>query len=87
MKFFFETTELLHHLDISGMDFDSQSLIQLFEVMATSPNLMVIHVDDTHLIEARNANLLSEILSIFKLEENDSICRGKETLRYVTNDK
>ena len=47
MRLFFELTDLLHHLDISGMQFDNFSLLNLCEMMATCPNLMVIHLDDS----------------------------------------
>jgi len=87
MSLFFELTDLLHHLDISGMQFDKTSLLHLCELMATCPNLMCIHLDDSQLIDKRNEELLLEIFSIFKLENNDSVCRGKQTMKDVTNDK
>jgi len=31
--------------------------------------------------------MLREIFSIFKLEENDTICRGKQVMKDLTNDK
>ena len=77
MSLFFELTDLLNHLDISGMQLDNQSLLLLCENMACCPNLMVIHLDDCQIIDVRNEDLLHEIFSIFKLEYNESIYRGK----------
>jgi hypothetical protein len=56
-------------------------------MMATCPNLMVIHLDDSHIIDQRNEDILLEIFSIFKLEYYPSVCRGKETMKDVTNDQ
>ena len=77
MALFFELTDLLNHIDMSGMQLDNQSLLHLCEQMATCPNLMVIHLDDCQIIDARNEDLIVEIFSIFKLENNESICRCK----------
>lgn len=77
MSIFLELTDLLNHLDMSGMNFDEKSLIRLCETMATCPNLMAIHLNDYQLLDHRNHDLLREVFCIFKLEENESICRGK----------
>ena len=77
MSVFFELTDLLNHLDMSGMNLDSSSLIKLCEQMATCPNLMAIHLNDYQLLDNRNQDLFGEIFCIFKIEENESICRGK----------
>jgi hypothetical protein len=87
MCLFFELTDLLNHIDISGMQFDNQSLLNLCENMATCPNLMVIHLNDSHLLEKRYEEVLLEICSIFKVEYNESICRGKQTMKDITNDQ
>jgi hypothetical protein len=87
MCLFFELTDLLNHIDISGMQFDNHSLLHLCENMATCPNLMVIHLNDSQIIDRRNEYQLLEIFSIFKLEYNESICRGKQTMKDITNDK
>ena len=87
MCLFFDLTDLLNHVDMSGMNFDSHSLIQICEKMATCPNLMAIHLNDYHLLDQRNEDLLREIFCIFKLEENESICRGKQVMKDLTNDE
>jgi hypothetical protein len=89
MKAFFELADLLNHLDISGMNFDEQSLITLCEVMFCCPSLMGIHMNDNHLNEQRNEELLKEILSIFDLGDNDvnEMNRAKKELKELNNDK
>ena len=89
MKTFFETTDLLNHLDISGMNFDDSSLITLCESLSCCPNLMAIHLNDNHLMEHRNENLLKEILSIFDLGDHEtaSLCRAKKETRDLNNDR
>ena len=89
MKIFLELTDLLNHLDISGMNFDDKSLIKLCEVMSCCPNLMVIHLSDNHLLEHRNESLLKEVLSIFDLSDHDitEINRSKKETKEINNDK
>ena len=87
MCLFFDLTDLLNHLDMSGMNFDSNSLIRVCEKTATCPNLMAIHLNDYHLLDPRNEELLREIFCIFKLEGNESICRGKQVMKDLNNDK
>lgn len=89
MKVFFEVTDLLNHLDISGMNFNDQSLITLCESLSCCPNLMAIHINDNALMEYRNEGLLKEILSIFDLGDLDPavICRAKKETRTLNNDK
>tara|TARA_B110000285_G_C14822025_1_gene466979 strand:- start:91 stop:480 length:390 start_codon:yes stop_codon:yes gene_type:complete len=88
MCIFFDLTDLLNHLDISGMNFDTRSLILICEKIATCPNLMAIHLNDYHLLDPRNSDLLGEIFCIFKLEgEYESICRGKQVMKDLNNDK
>jgi len=72
---------------MSGMNFDNKSLIKLCERMAVCPNLMAVHLNDYQLLDPRNDDLLREIFCIFKVEENESICRGKEVMKDLTNDK
>ena len=87
MSLFFDLTDLLNHLDMSGMNIDSKSLIKLCEKMAVCPNLMAVHLSDYQLLDPRNDDLLREIFCIFKIEENESICRGKQIMKDITNDK
>ena len=47
LSLFFDLTDLLNHIDISGMNFDNVSLLHLCEKMATCPNLMAIHLNDS----------------------------------------
>jgi hypothetical protein len=84
---FFDLTDLLNHLDMSGMNFDNKSLIKLCEKMAVCPNLMAVHLNDYQLLDPRNDDLLREIFCIFKVEENESICRGKQVMKDLNNDK
>jgi len=86
MCLFLDLTDLLNHIDLSGMNFDSHSLIQVCEKMATCPNLMGIHLNDFHLLDQRNEDLLREIVCIFKLEEHDLMCRGKQVMKNTRND-
>ena len=88
MKDFFELTDLLNHLDISGMNYDDRSLIMLCESLSCCPNLMAIHLNDTNLMEHRNEGLLKEILFIFDLGHHDaaSVCRAKKETRDLNND-
>jgi hypothetical protein len=89
MKIFFELTDLLNHLDISGMNFDDSSLITLCESLSCCPNLMAIHMNDNNLMDSRNEELLKEILSIFDLGDHDAatVCRAKKETRDLNNDK
>ena len=87
MCLFLDLTDLLNHVDLSGMNFDSHNLIKVCEKMAVCPNLMAIHLNDYQLLDSRNEDLLREIFSIFKLEENESICRGKQVMKDLNNDK
>jgi Ran GTPase-activating protein (RanGAP) involved in mRNA processing and transport len=89
MKSFFELTDLLNHLDISGMNFNDQSLIMLCESLSCCPNLMAIHLNDNNLMEQRNEELLKEILSIFDLGDHhiENVCRAKKETRDLNNDK
>ena len=84
---FLDLTDLLNHIDVSGMNFDTPSLIKVCEKMAVCPNLMAIHLNEYQLLDSRNEDLLRELFSIFKLEENESICRGKQVMRDLNNDK
>ena len=89
MNIFLELTDLLNHVDFSGMNFDDRSLISICEKMATCPNLMAIHMNDNNLMETRNEELLKEILSIFDLGDHDAatVCRSKKETRDLNNDK
>jgi len=84
---FLDLTDLLNHIDISGMNFDDQNLTQVCEKLACCPNLMAIHLNDYHLLEPRNAELLKEIFCVFKIEENETVCRGKQVMNDLNNDK
>ena len=84
---FLDLTDLLNHIDISGMNFDDHSLTQVCEKLACCPNLMAIHLNDYHILEPRNGELLKEIFCVFKIEESDTVCRGKQVMNDLNNDK
>ena len=54
MCLFLDLTDLLNHIDVSGMNFDNANLIKVCEKMAVCPNLMAIHLNDYQLLDARN---------------------------------
>jgi hypothetical protein len=63
---FFNRTDLLNHLDISGMNFNTTGLLMLCETLAMCPSLMSIHLNDNNINENKQLHL--EILQIFDIE-------------------
>ena len=70
---FFTLVTLLNHLDISGMNFDKESLFSLSNVICNCPNMMAVHMNDNGIIRHGKGNdkLMLDILNIFGLGNLD----------------
>lgn len=62
MNKFFTKTNLLNHLDMSGMNLEPKSIISLCETLCCCPNLMSIHLNDNGIMFESNKNVFRELL-------------------------
>ena len=89
MLVFYNESDLLNHLDLSGMNYDKENLIKICEGISCCPNLMGIHFNDNNIIDKRNEDYFSEILSIFAIDDRNinELCRQKQAIKDLDNDK
>jgi hypothetical protein len=74
---YIKASDMLNHLDLSGLQLPHDSLISLASVLCDCQNLMGIHLNDIGVMH--DDNLMLELLDTFGLGEGDikSICRAK----------
>jgi len=79
MMHFLSETNVLNHLDLSGMAFDSKSLILLAKNLSRSSSLLAVHLNDNGIVSSSDQELMMEILDIFGLSDLDlhEACRVK----------
>lgn len=64
---FIQKNEVLHHLDISGMNFADEQIIQISQNASQSESLVALHMSDDGIRTEKE--LLGEVLDIFGLSE------------------
>ena len=74
---------ILCHVKLSGMNFTRPELIQLCKTMFRLPLLMSIHLNDNEI--NRDQEVLSEILDIFGIGEEDLIELNRQSFHQKTN--
>ena len=59
------------------MNFNKENMIKICECLSCCPNLMGIHLNDNNIVEKRNREYFSEVLSIFDIDDRnlDDLCR------------
>ena len=74
---FIRKTDMLNHLDLSGLAFTKDQLISLATSLCVCQNLMGVHLNDIGITD--DEPLFMEILDIFGLGEVDlrTACRSK----------
>ena len=65
---FVKKTEILIHLDLSGLAIPCEYLAELANHLAVCPNLMGLHLNDMGIHQDESVFL--ELLDIFKLDES-----------------
>jgi len=64
---FFSGSDLLNHVNFSGMNYNNQNLLGLCEVLSCCPNLMAIHLNDNNISDKSNREFFTEVISIFDI--------------------
>lgn len=64
---FMQKNEALYHLDVSGMNFADEQIVQIAQTASQSEGLIAIHMSDNGI--RTDKELLGEILDIFGLSE------------------
>jgi len=65
-KGYLDNTDILNHLDISGMNFDQENLIKIVTSLADISPLVAIHLSDLGI--STNEDLTNQILEILGVE-------------------
>jgi Ran GTPase-activating protein (RanGAP) involved in mRNA processing and transport len=66
MSEYLKVTDILNHLDLSGMNFNGDQMREITEYICNSPNLLGVHLNDNGI--ARDKELMLEILDKFGLD-------------------
>lgn len=51
---FFHGSDLLNHVNLSGMNFNKMSILKVCEVLSCCPTLMAIHLNDNNISDKRD---------------------------------
>ena len=65
---FLQNTELLNHIDLSGMNLGAKNLTMICENLYVSPSLLAIHLSDNGIIQVDGVQLLVTICDIFGVD-------------------
>lgn len=75
MVAFFSESDMLNHVNFSGMNFNKSNLLRVCEVLSCCPNLMAIHLNDNHISYKSNMEFFTEVISIFDIHDNHELTR------------
>jgi hypothetical protein len=80
MEEFFSGSDLLNHVDFSGMNFNNPSILRMCESLSCCPNLMVVHLNDNNISDKCNHEFFTEVISIFDIIDSDNLTRQHAVL-------
>ena len=74
---YLETVDKLNHLNVSGMNMEEQSVLQICELVQKSKNILVLHLSDNRVMN----NLKLEVQDIFRIQTHKQQSKNEKNTK------